>query len=98
MSENGNRWDVDLTDEMGEEVSLFDVGIWGLLGDAELRPHNGDTEMRDFITELVHEIRRLETENIRLADAEKHRAKLEHSVIKLAELSKPQPFHMWVEK
>ena len=46
MSENDSRWDIDLINEMGEEVSLFDVGICGLLGAAESWPHTGDIERR----------------------------------------------------
>lgn len=106
MSENSSRWDVGYSYNWSEAWPSFSFALLELVNSADVNTdmidkdklHSSEAgDILDFIIELVHEIERLQTENLRLADVDKHRAQLEHSVIKLAGISKPQPFHMWVE-
>ena len=58
------KYDVDTIDVYGDMVTVFDVGIWAIIDDSI----EGLREVGDFITELVHEIERLQGENIELKD------------------------------
>lgn len=70
MSGNNNRWHVD-TRTRSRVGTAFDMTML-LLTDAKPGYLKFDPcdrkDLRDFISELVHEIERLQTENIRLFD------------------------------
>ena len=97
MSED-NRWNVDLTDEMSQPITVFDGALHGLIDDADFWGNYGAFEIRDFITKLVHEIERQQTENIRLEDeAKAWRYKHGYVTTELPLMSPPQPFYMEAE-
>ena len=103
MGEN-SRWNVDTITNTNRPVSSFDVPIRTILLGSQYRHKRwGDLvfynveagEIADFIIELVHEIKRLQTENIRLEDeAKMWRYKYGYVTTKPPFMSPPQPFYM----
>lgn len=81
--------------EPAEPISILDAALLAIAEDNSKPCHLTPTQAAS----LTEYIRSLEQHVIRLADVNKHRAKLEHELIKLANMSKPSPasFRNWVE-
>ena len=59
-----DKYDIDTISVYGDMVTAFDVGVWAIIDDSI----EGLKEVGDFITELVHEIEKLQGENIQQVD------------------------------